>query len=122
LRLLQELRDLLSLPIPLVWNPSFQDLAAIEVYPAGTLTAYGFRASGYKATGQVAEREEIIRSISRHMKIRPGQRHMLAQNADVLDAAVCLLAARDFLVGDVIEPENLQAAEREGWIWVKDSE
>jgi len=40
-------------------------------------------------------------------------------NADVLDAAVCVLAAGDFLLGRAMAPENRSQAEREGWIWVR---
>jgi hypothetical protein len=36
----------------------------------------------------------------------------------LLDAALCCLAAADFLRGDVISPDDLSLAEREGWIWV----
>jgi predicted RNase H-like nuclease len=40
LALLQELRHLTGLSIPLAWEPDFAaDMAAIEVYPAGTLRA-----------------------------------------------------------------------------------
>ncbi len=40
-------------------------------------------------------------------------------SADVLDSAVCLLAAKDFLKGNVYFPSNLEKAKKEGWIWVK---
>jgi predicted RNase H-like nuclease len=121
LELIHELRELLSQPIPLTLSASFREpLAAIEVYPAGTLTAYGFRASRYKERTQETERKEIVRSLSGQMKIRAGESQVLARNADVLAATVCLLAARDFLVGKVIPPEDPELAELEGWIWVKD--
>ena len=43
---------------------------------------------------------------------------MLLGNADVFDAAVCVLAAQDFLSVPVIQPESLQEARKEGWIWI----
>ena len=41
----------------------------------------------------------------------------LSDNADVLDAAVCVLAAEDFVAGRATPPTDRSAAEREGWIW-----
>jgi hypothetical protein len=42
---------------------------------------------------------------------------IMERNADALDAAVCLLAAKDFLEGRAMPPPNRLLAEREGWIW-----
>jgi hypothetical protein len=42
---------------------------------------------------------------------------ILQQNADALDAVVCLLAARDFLAGRAMPPSDQIIAEQEGWIW-----
>jgi hypothetical protein len=41
-------------------------------------------------------------------------------SADVLDAVVCMLAARDFLVGEAMPPVDRNLAEIEGWIWTRD--
>jgi len=41
----------------------------------------------------------------------------LSDNADVLDASVCVLAAEDFIAGRAIPPQDRSTAEREGWIW-----
>ena len=38
--------------------------------------------------------------------------------ADALDAAVCVLAGRDFIRGHALSPPDLDEAKREGWIWV----
>jgi len=43
----------------------------------------------------------------------------MEQSADALDAAVCLLAARDFLMGEAMAPENESLARLEGWIWAR---
>jgi hypothetical protein len=45
------------------------------------------------------------------------QTPMLESNADTLDAAVCVLAAKDFLEGRACQPVDLDLAVREGWIW-----
>jgi predicted RNase H-like nuclease len=119
LRLLGDLRGRLNLPIPLAWNPILSaPLAAIEVYPAATLTSYGFQASGYKAANHTAERGGIIDSLRKTAEL-PSDCSAMQASADALDAAVCLLAAVDFLRGEAMRPEDQAVAEREGWIWVR---
>lgn len=39
--------------------------------------------------------------------------------ADILDAVVCLLAGRDFILGEAMAPVNWSLAEIEGWIWTR---
>jgi len=47
----------------------------------------------------------------------------LLANPDVLDAAVCVLAALDFLAGNSMPPVvGDHLARKEGWIWVKKPE
>ncbi len=40
-------------------------------------------------------------------------------SGDILDAVVCLLAARDFMLGEAMPPVNRSLAEIEGWIWTR---
>jgi hypothetical protein len=40
----------------------------------------------------------------------------MEQNADALDAVVCLLAVTDFLDGRALGPIDAAIATREGWI------
>ena len=118
LRLLGEVRQAAKIDLPLAWSPSFGGIAAIEVYPAATLVAHGIRASVYKAADQRGAREEIVNEFRREITL--GRHNpTLVSNADVLDAAVCILAAKDFLNNQVYQPENRQLAEREGWIWAR---
>jgi len=63
----------------------------------------------------------MIRGLGHHMQL-PADTSPLLANADVLDAAVCVLAASDFLQGWAMPPEDHPRAEREGWIWVRPSE
>lgn len=116
LELLQELRERTNQPIPLAWDPQIESIAAIEVYPAGTLTAYGVRARGYKQKQQREARVEILEALRERVSTA-----LLLSNADVLDAVVCMLAAADFLRGNVIQPEDRALAKKEGWIWVHSS-
>lgn len=118
LQLLEALRRKLSEPIPLAWSPTNRArVTAIEVYPAATLIAHGFRSTGYKKPTERAARQEIITSMRTVAQVRGGQAEMEG-SADALDAAVCLVAAADFLSGRALSPPDQLLAEREGWIWV----
>lgn len=120
LRLLGDIsRDLRIERIPLAWQYPSSGVAVIEVYPAATLKVQGFRSKGYKKSGQTEERTEIVKDISSGMSIPADVTEVMKKSADALDAVVCLLAARDFLVGDAMAPDNSALAEIEGWIWCR---
>jgi predicted RNase H-like nuclease len=119
LRLVADIRKLTGHPIPLAWSPEISDgPAAIEVYPAATLTAHGLRASGYKALRDEEQRAKILQGLRDRVEIEPSLRSLLRSNADALDAVVCVLAGSDFIRGGALPPPNLDEAKREGWIWV----
>jgi predicted RNase H-like nuclease len=121
LALLEQLRQRLDQPISLAWSPQFPGLvSAIEVYPAGTLRAYGLPASGYKKRGQSSARQRLIEWLSEHIEIQ-GPTTLLEENADALDAVICVLAGWDFLRGLTIAPTDPEQAAKEGWIWVLSS-
>lgn len=63
LSLLAQIRVLTKQAIPLAWSPEIAKHSAIEVYPAGTLTAYGLPNGGYKdkSAEHRRVREQIIR-------------------------------------------------------------
>ena len=116
LTMLGELRDRLGAPIPLAWSPEIAGIAAIEVYPAATLVAHGMPSSGYKAPSQGAVREKILAALQEWVVVDTDA-EILRNHADALDAAVCLLAAKDFLENRAMAPTDLAIARREGWIW-----
>jgi len=119
LGLLKELRLLTGEPIPLAWSPAFEEkIAAIEVYPASTLIVQGLPATGYKPPKQRDRRLEILDGL-RGLVTLPKDVSLLADNADALDAAICVLAAADFLSGRAMEPADTEKAAIEGWIWVR---
>ncbi|MDQ3332081.1 MAG: DUF429 domain-containing protein [Planctomycetota bacterium] len=65
LHLLEDVGTRLHRRISLAWCPlAIGQIAAIEVYPAATLTAYGFRSQGYKKARQREERRELIEAVS----------------------------------------------------------
>jgi hypothetical protein len=78
-------------------------VAAIEVYPAATLVAHRIRSTGYKKPGRTEERHQIVEAL--HARLTIGESVPdLTQSADLVDAAVCVLAGADFLSGVRNEP------------------
>lgn len=119
LALLQELRQRTGHPIPLAWQPELNPgIHAIEVYPAGTLAAYGVDARGYKKPESRAQRLALLRFLGEHLSL-PQDCTLMEDNDDALDAALCVLAGLDFLRGRVMAPEDLLTAMKEGWIWIR---
>jgi len=115
------LRDAHQLPIPLAWEPGWaQSVAAIEVYPAGTLASRELPYSGYKGAGSkvTALRERIVGAVAEEMTFDAPVTEAMIQSDHMLDAVLCALAGCDFLQGSVMVPEDLELAQREGWIWV----
>ena len=102
--------------IPLAWSKNFLGQAAIEVYPAGTLKARGLPDSKYKKPEELAVRIDIASQLANEID---GLTSYADGSADVFDACLCLIAAKDFLDGLADPPGDLQLAQREGWIWVR---
>ena len=119
LALLADLGQACGTPLPMAWDPAaLAPASALEVYPAATLAVHGLPDRGYKAPGQRSVREAMLAGLRARLEI-PGSGTPLLAQADVLDAAVCLLAAADFLEGACFTPEDPDLAHREGWIWVR---
>ena len=118
LAVLGDLRQRTGLALPLVWEPGFDGIGVIEVYPAATLRAHGITSRGYKKPEQRAVRDEIA---SRCVPVMPTLATRCSQTSDEFDACLCLLAAADFLQFrcDPVPAALAQTARREGWIWVR---
>jgi hypothetical protein len=80
------------------------------------LVAHRLRSSGYKKPEDVSARREIIAALGSRIQ-GVGQFPVAVDNADTLDAIVCVLAAQDFLEGRAMSPQDMALAQREGWIW-----
>lgn len=119
LNLLKGIRDFTGCEIPLAWRPEIEQTSAIEVYPAATLTSHVMPAQGYKTNSAEHEhvRSRIIDDLEEYIAIE--DRAPLLKSADTLDAVICCLAAADFLSGKSSQPEDLELAMKEGWIWVR---
>jgi hypothetical protein len=74
------------------------------------------RSIGYKANSQSAERQEIVEQLHSELDFEIAAEALVA-SADVLDAAICLLAGKDFLLGKAFPPVDASLAVKEGWIW-----
>jgi len=121
LSLLTRLRKTIGKPIPLAWHPGpIESFAAIEVYPAGTLAARNLPHSGYKtSTSHSSElRQQLVEAIQQQVSVDQDAAALMAQSDHALDAVLCTVAGLDFLSGDVLQPNDLDLAKREGWIWV----
>jgi hypothetical protein len=109
-------------PVPLLWDPeNLPELSAVEVYPAGLLVASGSPVvSGYKPAGARAARERIVEFAAGEAEFAPEVIAGALASADLLDAALCVLAGRDVVSGRAVapaDPTERDAARREGWIW-----
>jgi hypothetical protein len=105
-----------GLAIPLVWDKNFAGMAAIEVYPAGTLKARGLPDFKYKKPEQLNVRLDIANRLANEID---GLTTYVDGSADVFDACLCLIAAKDFIDGLTEPPLDLPLAQREGWIWIR---
>lgn len=127
LSFLDNLRNKTGHKIPLAWKPGcVKVVSVIEVYPAATLKARGFPFEGYKNSEHAENvRAKIIERLESEMALHENVKDETRGNDDVLDAVVCVLAAKDFAEYDsrVISPEEAgvgrKRAKKEGWIWVK---
>jgi predicted nuclease with RNAse H fold len=118
LDVLQHLRRASGKSIPLAWSTQLSGVAAIEIYPAGTLIARDLPHSGYKKKEQGDVRHAIANALAVEL---PDLKHYADGNADVFDACLCLVAAKDFVDGFAVPPDDLDSAYSEGWIWVRRS-
>jgi hypothetical protein len=119
--LLDDLREATGAPLPLAWSrEECWATHAIEVYPAGTLRAHGLPYRRYKEAEQRPARAQILAALQCRLEFACPTAPLL-DDADILDAAICLLAASDFLSGRAMPPpaELMPVARREGWIWTR---
>lgn len=111
--------------LPLLWVPGWPaGVGAIEVYPAATLRARGLSTRGYKpgkAEERAPARRALLDELRAEVTFTTAHAAAMVASDHVLDAVLCVLAAKDFLDGLVVPPEHAQAliALKEGWIWFR---
>ncbi len=122
LGLLAEVRDKSEVDIELADSQQHRaDALCFEVYPAATLRTYGIDARGYKGKKPEnrAARGKLIEALEPILRIEESLVETALATDDALDAAICCLAAADFLTGSCYEPQDAELAAKEGWIWVR---
>lgn len=119
LELITGLRRQLNSRIPLAWGPEVSGTQVIEVYPAATLIAHKIDPTGYKSKNGESERRRVLDTICSLVRINT-EIPRISNASDGLDAAICVLAACDFLSGTALSPEREWPVEREGWVWFRD--
>lgn len=121
-KLLAAVREGTGRRLPLLWHHEVGDEGGvIEVYPAATLRMHGLPWRRYKPAAALDRRDELIEGWSERL-FPPGEhspaRQAMRAQADVLDAAHCVLAGIDFLHGQAMPPPRLDDdLAVEGWIW-----
>jgi predicted nuclease with RNAse H fold len=115
LALLEELRRLTRLELPLLWNEApFDGWGVIEVYPAATLANRRLLRKSYSREEE--SRRTCLAGLSSELSFRVSEDEV-CRSPHRLDAVVAMLTAADFVRGGCPAPENLDIAKREGWIW-----
>ena len=107
LRCVGKVREAGDLPLLLKPGPPAGGGAGlIEVYPAATMRSRGWRSRGYK-TGKpdavAAVRATLRDRLAGEVRL-PADAAALVDSDDAFDAAVCVLAAADFVAGRVHRP------------------
>lgn len=103
------------LPVAVAAGPRAD--AVIEVYPAALVAA-----SGSRPRGPVAMATAKTALVMAHFgPAIEAHRAALAASPDALDAALCVLAAADWVRGRAVPPppELALTVQREGWIWAR---
>lgn len=118
LNLLNRLSQVLGRDIKLAWEPTFNGIRVIEVYPAATLIAHGIDTRGYKSKSGKAERQRVIADLKLRMTVSTDI-PSIEKKSDSVDAVTCVLAGQDFLSGLAFPPPDDTPVVREGWIWVR---
>jgi hypothetical protein len=122
LQLIHNLRKRTGLQLPLGWRPATapRKTELIEAYPAATLKTYGLPHDGYKSDNDDRhriQRKAILTGIAAEVVLGDFGDALL-DSSDAMDAVVCLIAARDYRIGNVHPPKNVDVARSEGWIWI----
>jgi len=121
LALVAGLRNRLDRPLPIVECPGSASAGGlIEVYPAATLRQHGLPYRRYKGSSADARtvRCRIAEALDQWIDLAPDSTQ-LEESDHILDAAICVLSAIDFLAGRCAPPPHEGNWQKEGWIWFR---
>ncbi|NNK63671.1 MAG: DUF429 domain-containing protein [Gemmatimonadetes bacterium] len=123
LGVLARLRRRSGRPLPLLWEPPGPSASGvIEVYPAATLRQWQWPDRGYKGKNpsDCDTRRVIVGRLGEVVELSETAVDNALEQADTLDAVLCVLAAVDFLGGRCPPaPDDAEVREQEGWMWVR---
>lgn len=121
LEILSGVRQQVGREIPVILSP--EEEGAIETYPAATLRAVLGRPPGRYKAREPTEREGLLSALGAVLTMTDEARATALAVDHAFDAAICVLAGADFLMGRVpdVPTETREAARREGWIHVRDA-
>jgi hypothetical protein len=76
---------------------------------------------GYKGNKEVHRyaRVKLLGELDGILRLSDAAAEKAVASDDAFDAALCCVAAADFLLGNVFEPTDIDLARKEGWIWVR---
>lgn len=95
---------------------------AVETYPGGALSLWGFERRGYKGRDGTVVRAALLDEMERRaggwLSLDTTARYACVAADHALDALLCALTARASATGRTYapRPEEVERAEREGWI------
>jgi predicted nuclease with RNAse H fold len=91
--------------------------SVVEVYPSGSLLAWGFEYRRYKEAAGRDARSRIVEQLAQVVELGESEARCRASD-HALDATVAALSARAALLGAATlpAPEHLDVARVEGWI------
>ena len=128
LSFLQRLRAVTDQPLSVAWR--LEDLergpCVVEVYPAATMIAHDISTGSYKKPGEDGrnDRERIVEALLKlDFKLDTDtDRGEVTRTDDTVDAALCVLAGKEFLAGCARAPDDdtRPIAHLKGWIWASD--
>lgn len=106
LDLLNSISSSMNASVTMAWSPSSRaKVSAIEVYPAATRIAW-----------RCADGSEAESDLRGHYRTKAD--FGMPESEHIHDALACVVAGKDFLLGRCYPPQDLETAEKEGWIWV----
>lgn len=119
LALLGQIRQSSGLELRLAWDPHV-DSGAIETFPVATLRGHGFSKASYRGKSLAGRgvRERIVDLLETRCELWVP-RAVLVDDVTLLDAALGVMAAADFVRAQCEGPPDIDAGRKEGWIWFK---
>lgn len=101
------------------WVLGSSDGLIVEAFPAAQLQHWGLEHQGYSGNEKQHEqaRECVVSYLAKRLRISEKHARVMTENADALDAVICVFAALA-VTNDSIGHQPGDSASKEGWICV----